>query len=49
MAAADEAFSSSSVREIMPIVKLDDAPLGDGRPGEASRALQAALRHAAGV
>jgi 4-amino-4-deoxychorismate lyase len=49
MAAADEAFSSSSVREIMPIVKLDDAPLGEGRPGEASRALQAALRHAAGV
>ncbi|MFO7532071.1 MAG: aminotransferase class IV [Candidatus Limnocylindrales bacterium] len=48
MAAADEAFSSSSVRELMPIVVLDDAPLGTGRPGAAAVALQAALRRAAG-
>jgi len=49
MAAADEAFSSSSVRELMPIVRLDDAPVGNAHPGEASLTLQAALRHAAGV
>jgi len=47
LVAADEAFSSSSVRELMPIVKLDDATLGSGHPGEAAVSLQAALRHAA--
>lgn len=49
MAAADEAFTSSSVREIVPIIELDGRPVGDGRPGEAARALQAALRRLAGV
>lgn len=49
LAGADEAFTSSSVREVMPVVALDGAPLGDGRPGPASAALQAALRAAAGV
>jgi 4-amino-4-deoxychorismate lyase len=47
LAAAEEAFTSSSVRELMPVVRLDGAPVGDGRPGEASRSLQAALRDAA--
>ena len=47
LAAADEAFSSSSVRELMPIVSLDAVPLGTGVPGEAGRSLQAALRSAA--
>ena len=47
IAAADEAFTSSSVRELMPIAELDGAPIGDGRPGEAARRLQAALRRAA--
>jgi len=49
MAAADEAFPSSSVRELMPIVRLDGQPLGTGTPGEATLALQAALRRAAGA
>jgi 4-amino-4-deoxychorismate lyase len=49
MAAAEEAFSSSSVRELMPIVRLDDAPLGNGYPGAAAAVLQEALRRAAGV
>jgi 4-amino-4-deoxychorismate lyase len=49
MAEADEAFTSSSVREIVPVVALDGAPVGDGLPGEASGALQAALRDAARV
>jgi len=47
LAAADEAFSSSSVRELMPIVSLDGLPLGVGVPGDAGRSLQAALRSAA--
>ncbi|MDQ4081435.1 MAG: aminotransferase class IV [Actinomycetota bacterium] len=48
LAAAEEAFTSSSVREVMPVVELDGAPVGDGRPGSAARALQAALRARAG-
>jgi 4-amino-4-deoxychorismate lyase len=44
LAGADEAFMSSSVREVMPVVQLDRAPVGDARPGDASRELQAALR-----
>jgi branched-subunit amino acid aminotransferase/4-amino-4-deoxychorismate lyase len=44
LAGAEEAFTSSSVREVMPVVALDGAPIGDGAPGEAARRLQAALR-----
>lgn len=47
LAAADEVFSSSSVRELMPIVRLDDVAIGAGRPGEAARALQIGLRRSA--
>jgi 4-amino-4-deoxychorismate lyase len=47
MAAAEEAFTSSSVRELMPVVQLDGAALGDGRPGPAAAVLQQALRRAA--
>jgi 4-amino-4-deoxychorismate lyase len=46
---ADEAFTSSSVREIMPVVSVDGRHLGDGRPGRAARELQSALRRAAGA
>jgi 4-amino-4-deoxychorismate lyase len=49
LASADEAFTSSSVREVMPVVELDDAPLGPGEPGSAARKLQEALRVAARV
>jgi 4-amino-4-deoxychorismate lyase len=44
VARADEAFTSSSIREVMPVVELDGRPIGDGRPGPASTALQRALR-----
>jgi 4-amino-4-deoxychorismate lyase len=44
MAAAEEAFTSSSVREVMPAIELDGKPVGDGRPGEAARELQTRLR-----
>jgi 4-amino-4-deoxychorismate lyase len=47
MAAAEEAFTSSSIRELMPIVRLDGQAVGPGRPGEAVRTLHAALRRAA--
>ena len=42
--AADEAFTTSSVREVMPIVEVDGARIGDGRPGPAAARLQAAIR-----
>jgi 4-amino-4-deoxychorismate lyase len=47
LAAADEAFASSSVREVMPVVALDGTPIGDGAPGQAARALQQELRRCA--
>lgn len=33
LAAADEAFMSSSVAGILPVTAFDGAPIGDGRPG----------------
>ena len=42
--AADEVFTSSSVREVMPVVSVDASPVGDGAPGPAARSLQQALR-----
>lgn len=47
LAAADEAFLSSSTREVMPVVEVDGAPVADGHPGPAAADLQAALRHLA--
>jgi 4-amino-4-deoxychorismate lyase len=47
LTAADEAFLSSSTRELMPVVEVDGAPIADGRPGPTAAALQAALRHLA--
>jgi len=47
MRGAEEAFTSSSIREVMPVVGLDGASLGDGKPGSAARELQDRLRAAA--
>jgi branched-subunit amino acid aminotransferase/4-amino-4-deoxychorismate lyase len=47
--AADEAFTSSSIRELLPVVELDGRPIGDGAPGPAAQALQAGLRALAGA
>ena len=44
LAEADEAFTTSSIREVMPVVALDGRPVGDGAPGPAAARLQAALR-----
>jgi 4-amino-4-deoxychorismate lyase len=49
LAAAEEAFTSSSVREVMPVIELDGSPIGAGEPGPAAGELQAALRRAAGA
>lgn len=42
--AADEVILSSSVREVVGVTEVDGRPVGEGRPGPAARALQAALR-----
>ncbi|HEX8132279.1 MAG TPA: aminotransferase class IV [Actinomycetes bacterium] len=44
---ADEAFLSSSTREVMPVVEVDGTSVGDGMPGAAARELQGALRRLA--
>jgi D-alanine transaminase len=33
--AADELWMTSSTKEVLPIVRLDGQPIGDGRPGPA--------------
>jgi 4-amino-4-deoxychorismate lyase len=47
LAGAEEAFTSSSVREVMPVVEFDDRPIGAGAPGPTAQELQQALRRAA--
>jgi branched-subunit amino acid aminotransferase/4-amino-4-deoxychorismate lyase len=41
---ADEVFTTSSIREVMPVVEIDGRPVADGAPGPAAARLQAALR-----
>jgi branched-subunit amino acid aminotransferase/4-amino-4-deoxychorismate lyase len=41
---ADEAFTSSSIMELMPVIAVDGNVIGGGRPGDAATRLQAALR-----
>jgi 4-amino-4-deoxychorismate lyase len=48
LAASDEVFASSSIREVMPVVELDGRPVADGRPGSVAAELQASLRSAVG-
>jgi 4-amino-4-deoxychorismate lyase len=47
LAGAEELFTSSSTREIMPVVTVDRRPVGAGTPGPAAATLQAALRRLA--
>jgi 4-amino-4-deoxychorismate lyase len=47
LAAADEAFLSSSTRELMPVLEVDGVPIATGQPGPTTAALQAALRRLA--
>ena len=46
VAGAGEVFTSSSVREVMPVVRLDGGQIGDGRPGPVAAQMQSALRRA---
>jgi branched-subunit amino acid aminotransferase/4-amino-4-deoxychorismate lyase len=43
---ADEAFLTSTIRGVMPVTRVDGAPIGEGRPGPITarvRALYLAL------
>ena len=46
---ADELFLSSSTSEIMPIVKVDDNLVGNGKPGKITRKLQQAYETDANI
>ena len=41
---ADEVFLTSSVREIVPVVAVDDHEVGTGAPGSVTRAIHRAYR-----
>lgn len=44
---ADEAFLTSTTREIVPIVRVDDRTIGSGRPGPITKALTDGFRRQA--
>ena len=44
---ADEAFFTSTTREIVPIVKVDDRTIGSGKPGDVTKRLLAEFRRRA--
>jgi branched-chain amino acid aminotransferase len=41
---AEEAFITSTVREVLPVTRLGDRAVGAGRPGEVTRAVHRAFR-----
>lgn len=41
---ADELFISSSIRELLPVVRVDGITVGSGKPGRVTRALHAEFR-----
>lgn len=45
---ADELFITSTVREILPVTRLGDRPVGSGRPGPLTYRLHQAFRRVAG-
>lgn len=46
---ADEVFLSSSIREILPVVRVDGTEVGNAKPGPQTRALHMAFRRAVGL
>lgn len=42
---ADELWMTSSTREVLPITRLDDQPVGDGRPGPLARQMFGWYQH----
>ena len=49
LGAASELFLTGTTTEVMPVTRLDGAPVGSGRPGPVARALQAAYVERVGV
>ncbi len=49
LCAADEVFLTSSVRELLPVVRVDGERVGDGHPGPVTRALHLAFRRHLGL
>lgn len=49
LCAADEVFITSSIREVLPVVSVDDHPIGSGSPGPITRRVHRALRAAVGM
>lgn len=47
--AVDELFLTSSIREVLPVVRVDDATIGSGKPGEITRKIHRALRRRVGL
>ncbi len=47
--AADEVFITSSIRELLPVVQVDEYSIGRGVPGPVGRRLHRAFRVASGV
>ena len=45
----DELFLTGTTTDVQPVVSVDGAPVGEGRPGPVARALQAALYRRMGV
>jgi branched-chain amino acid aminotransferase len=45
---ADEAFLTSTVREILPLVRVGDRPVGSGTPGPVTARIHATFRYRAG-
>jgi branched-chain amino acid aminotransferase len=46
---ADEVFVTSSIRELLPVVCVDDRPIGTGAPGPVARALHRRFRESVGM
>lgn len=46
---ADEVFITSSIRELLPVVRVDDRVIGSGSPGPLARALHRRFRELAGM
>jgi branched-subunit amino acid aminotransferase/4-amino-4-deoxychorismate lyase len=44
LAAADEAFLTATTREVVPLLAIGDAPIGDRRPGPTTQAVHAGYR-----
>ena len=46
---ADEVFLTGTAAEVIPVVKVDDRPIGNGEPGEIFRQMLAGFREEAGT